>query len=205
MASAKEPKSVVLRDPLAIRALAHPARMTMIEVLYDSGAPMTATQLGEVVGLSPSAASYHLRSLERFGVIRRSDEPGDGRERPWVRAAVHLSVSPTGGANSRAGAAATGALVSTAMERDLTGLLDAQMRRSANDVTVPLDVVARYLRHSLVLTVKEAERLLRDVDALMKPYLEENRPKPPRSVGRLNVSMSAVPDPRRPGGHARTP
>ena len=57
---------LVIRDPRALRALAHPVRIAILERLQGEG-PATATTIGEVVGISASAASYHLRSL---GAVR---------------------------------------------------------------------------------------------------------------------------------------
>jgi DNA-binding transcriptional ArsR family regulator len=200
VAKRTEPKVVVLSDPLAIRALAHPARVAVIETLYDRRTPMTATQLGELVGLSGSAMSYHLRSLERFGVVRRADEPGDGRERPWVRAAASLSVAPRADRGTRAALAATEALVAAAMERDRTAIVAAQQRRSRGDDSVPLDAVVRYQRESLLLTPKEAEQVLAGIAAVLAPYVEGSRREPPRDAGHLSVSVTAVSDVTRPGG-----
>ncbi len=76
-----------LSDPKAIRALAHPARLTVIEELY-SGRELTATECADLAGLSPSAMSYHLRSLAKAGIVERADATGDGRERPWRAAGV---------------------------------------------------------------------------------------------------------------------
>jgi DNA-binding transcriptional ArsR family regulator len=72
-----------ITDPRMLRALAHPARIAILERLVLDG-PATATQCAEVAGLSPSACSYHLRALARFGFIE--PDPGsaaDGRQRPW--------------------------------------------------------------------------------------------------------------------------
>ena len=72
-----------ITDPRMLRALAHPARIAILEHLILDG-PATATQCAEVAGLSPSACSYHLRALARFGFIE--PDPGsaaDGRQRPW--------------------------------------------------------------------------------------------------------------------------
>lgn len=82
---------VKLTDPKAIRALAHPARLAVIEELY-SGRELTATECAEIAGLSPSAMSYHLRSLEKVGIVERSDASTDGRERPWRAAGAYLQV-----------------------------------------------------------------------------------------------------------------
>ena len=53
-------------DPRAIRALAHPARMAIIDALA-SGDELTATDCAALTGLSPSATAYHLKLLQRFG------------------------------------------------------------------------------------------------------------------------------------------
>ena len=53
----------MLTDPRAIKALAHPARLAVIDELF-AGRQLTATECAEIAGLSPSAMSYHLRALE---------------------------------------------------------------------------------------------------------------------------------------------
>lgn len=194
MAARKEPVNVVLTDPRAIRALAHPARMAVIDALYDSGDAMTATQLGELAGLSPSAMSYHLRSLERFGVVLRVEADGDGRERPWRRAGEQLSVDVHGSQTSRASHAAASTIVSMLMERNLVALQKAQEREIAGDTSVPLDKVTRYQRHALVLTVREGKALLRDINALLDPYRKEVRREPHKGAGELTVTLVAVPE-----------
>ena len=81
---------VVLTDPKALRALAHPARVAVIDELYQ-GKVRTASQLAVLTGLTPSAMSYHLRALEKWGIVRRAEREGDDRERPWQRSARGLS------------------------------------------------------------------------------------------------------------------
>jgi DNA-binding transcriptional ArsR family regulator len=72
----------VLTDPGAIKALAHPARLTVLDALSD-GAELTATECAQAAGVSPSAMSYHLRALEKWGFVERAANSADGRERPW--------------------------------------------------------------------------------------------------------------------------
>lgn len=67
-------------DPRELRALAHPVRMALLDVL--SSGPLTATQCAERLGESPSSCSYHLRQLARYGHVHPA-EGGKGRERPW--------------------------------------------------------------------------------------------------------------------------
>ena len=78
-----EPGLLRITDPRMLRALAHPARIAILEHLTLDG-PATATQCADVAGLSPSACSYHLRALARFGFIEPAPAgAADGRHRPW--------------------------------------------------------------------------------------------------------------------------
>src|SRR6478672_7008969 len=91
--SPRLPDDVKLEDPGALKALAHPARLAVVDELYQ-GTERTASELAELTGLSPSAMSYHLRALERWGIVERGDEREDGRERPWRAAGRTLSLDP---------------------------------------------------------------------------------------------------------------
>src|ERR1700689_73839 len=72
-----------LTDPRMMRALAHQARIAIWEYLGLRG-PATATECAEVAGLSPSACSYHLRALARYGFVEEDLASAvDGRQRPW--------------------------------------------------------------------------------------------------------------------------
>ena len=70
-----------LTDPKAMRALAHPVRLALLEALTDAGT-LTATEAGERVGESPANASFHLRQLAKYGFVEEA-EGGTGRRRPW--------------------------------------------------------------------------------------------------------------------------
>ena len=61
-------------DPRALRALAHPIRLALLEALADAGT-LTATQAGEAIGEIPASASFHLRQLEKYGHV---EEAGAG-------------------------------------------------------------------------------------------------------------------------------
>ena len=60
-----------LSDPKAMRALAHPARLTILELLRAEGTT-TATRCASEIGSSPQAASYHLRALAKWGLMART-------------------------------------------------------------------------------------------------------------------------------------
>ena len=65
-----------INDARPIRALAHPARIAASDSTCSTSAAATATELGEVVGLSPSAMSYHLRLLESRRPGGAGTDPG---------------------------------------------------------------------------------------------------------------------------------
>lgn len=90
----------VLSEPVALRALAHPTRLAILEHLrvVDSA---TASDLAATLGAVPSACSFHLRVLQRFGFVEE-DPDGDtkGRRRPWRACRVRLGIAT--GANDPA-------------------------------------------------------------------------------------------------------
>jgi DNA-binding transcriptional ArsR family regulator len=145
---------VRLTDPRAIRALAHPARLAVIDELY-AGRELTATECAEIVGLSPSAMSYHLRSLEKAGIVERADSTGDGRERPWRAAGSYLQVDSTGGG---AGELAASAALSSTVLRRTVELFDAYLARRSSEPPEWLDAVeASY--GQVWLTADEAKQV----------------------------------------------
>src|SRR2546423_11325721 len=70
-----------LRDPRALRAMAHPVRLRLMEELLIRG-PATATELAERVGENPANCSWHLRQLAKYGFVEEAGG-GTGRQRPW--------------------------------------------------------------------------------------------------------------------------
>jgi DNA-binding transcriptional ArsR family regulator len=80
-----------LTDPRTMRALAHPTRLTLLELLRHAG-PMTATEAGERIGESPASCSFHLRQLAKYGFVEEAPRAG-GRKRPWRAAAVGTSFT----------------------------------------------------------------------------------------------------------------
>ena len=62
-----------------------------MDELYQ-GVERTASELAVLTGLSPSAMSYHLRALARWGVVEPGEARADGRERPWRAAGRSLSL-----------------------------------------------------------------------------------------------------------------
>lgn len=70
-----------LDDPRSLRALAHPVRLALIDLLIIHGS-LTASGAGRLLGLEPNAVSFHLRQLARYGFVAEVSG-GKGRRRPW--------------------------------------------------------------------------------------------------------------------------
>ena len=187
---AKKKPVVVITDPHAIRALAHPARQRVIDELYN-GQVLTATECAEIAGLTPSAMSYHLRALEKWGIIERAEETADGRERPWRARATSLRIdSQSGGAGRLAGQA----IMRTAVDRVLE-----QFQELAEDD--PWDDVSTMSRSRLWLTHEEALRFGKELNDLVDRY-KKNRTQGDHPAGARQISslLAVVPIGKAPEG-----
>jgi DNA-binding transcriptional ArsR family regulator len=76
-----DPTVDAYRDPRRLRAIAHPLRLRILDVMALCG-PLTATEVAALVGHSPANCSWHLRQLARYGFITEAGD-GSGRRRPW--------------------------------------------------------------------------------------------------------------------------
>jgi predicted ArsR family transcriptional regulator len=70
-----------ITDARAMRALAHPLRWALIDLLSMEGTA-TATRCGEVLAESQASCSFHLRQLARYGFVEEAPTTSK-RERPW--------------------------------------------------------------------------------------------------------------------------
>ncbi|WP_199721567.1 winged helix-turn-helix domain-containing protein [Cellulomonas rhizosphaerae] len=67
-------------DPEALRALAHPVRIELLDLLDDEG-ELTASRAAELTGQTVGNCSFHLRTLARYGYIERGERQGTAW--PW--------------------------------------------------------------------------------------------------------------------------
>ena len=179
---------VVLSDPRALRALAHPARLTVVDDLYQ-GTERTASELAELTGLTPSAMSYHLRALERWGIVVRAEARGDARERPWRAAGRGLTVK-----GSQPGAvAATELIVTQALEN-----LGEALRRwsAAEDRESPGWSSVGSMNHSyLWLDEPGAVAFRTELDALLQKHVAgRNAASHPPGTRRVLTVLAVVPE-----------
>jgi DNA-binding transcriptional ArsR family regulator len=80
-----------LQGAAAMRALAHPTRIALVEALRLHST-LTATEASALIGESPTNCAFHLRALARFGFVEEVGG-GRGRRRPWRALDVPLAFS----------------------------------------------------------------------------------------------------------------
>jgi DNA-binding transcriptional ArsR family regulator len=184
---ARRKDTLTLDDPRALRALAHPARQQLVHELF-SGRVLTATEAAEIVGLTPSAVSHHLRALEKWGIARRSKSTGDGRERPWEGTARRLSLRASAGVGAQA-----------AMHSLLGSILDDYNREVVDFVDRSEDepwkrTYQGLSRGELWLTRDEARQLSKQIEELVES-LERGRSsaRHPRDARRASITWSLIP------------
>ena len=179
-----------ITDPRTMRGLAHPARLAILEHLVLDG-PATATECAEVAGLSPSACSYHLRALARYGFAE--EDPGsaaDGRHRPW-RASVTALTIPDDPAQPTATRAARRILVGS-----LQAHIDELRQRFAEQQeSYPPDwqVAAGLTQDYLHLTAAELESLRREALELLARYRRLDPAERPEGARRVVAVVEMIP------------
>ncbi|GAA2048032.1 helix-turn-helix domain-containing protein [Catenulispora yoronensis] len=195
MADAGRFGDLVITDPRMMRALAHPARLAILDILRREG-PASATELAPRIGVTPSAASWHLRHLARFGLIRDGDPHPDGRARRWETAVRGFRVDvPADPADVEGRTAALTLL------RGLMVNSQAVPARWLADVEPTLDTdwsrAAGFSDTRLVVDAAELESILDRVEEILAPYVNRaasQRPAGTRGVRFLRYALPEAQD-----------
>jgi DNA-binding transcriptional ArsR family regulator len=181
-----------LQDPRDIRALAHPARMAIIDALAG-GDELTATECAALTGLSPSATAYHLKFLERYGFAEPAPARSDGRDRPWRagdrRRTVDLDTS------TPAGAAAAAAVAFAFIDRSLA--VGEAFMATAHEEPKEWQDAASLAATDLWLTVEETRKVTAALAAALEPYRGRAPADRPEASRRVRATTMVVPHRRR--------
>ncbi|WP_086828713.1 helix-turn-helix domain-containing protein [Streptomyces sp. NRRL B-24572] len=160
----EQPRSIRLTDPRALRAYAHPLRMSLVGLLRSSG-PFTATRAAELTGESVASCSYHLRILAKYGLVEEAPG-GRGREKPW-RATARYTEWPEYSEDATVAEAAD-ALSTAVAER----YFERVTRALENRHRLPKEWrEAEQFGDSLLhLTPEELAGIGERIDELLRPY-----------------------------------
>jgi predicted ArsR family transcriptional regulator len=155
-----------VRDPKAMRALAHPLRMELIEAIgrSDTGT-LTATQASDLLGESPANCAFHLRTLAKYGFVEEAGG-GRGRERPWRLRFRGLELAPPW--QDEETRLAAGAAASIWIGRWMERARELLMRAVGYPAEWQEAAIAS--ESAVYLTAREAKELSEAVGGLLEPY-----------------------------------
>ncbi|HEX3824274.1 MAG TPA: winged helix-turn-helix domain-containing protein [Mycobacteriales bacterium] len=178
--------TLYLQDSRDIRALAHPARLAIIDAL-GSGDELTATECAELTGLSPSATAYHLKMLQRYDFAERAPARTDGRERPWRATGRQRSVDlePT----TPAGVAAAATVALTFFDRSRA--VAAEFIATEHEEPPEWQDAASLASADVWLTPEETRAVVAALAAVVEPYRDRAAPDRPEGSRRVRT-MSVV-------------
>ncbi|HZZ96564.1 MAG TPA: hypothetical protein VFE19_06105, partial [Jatrophihabitantaceae bacterium] len=139
----------------------------------------------QIAGLTPSAMSYHLRSLAKVGIVERVEHSGDGRERPWRAAGAYLQVESD---SNIAEGAALGAIVLSRLGEQFSAWL---ARRAADSKQwQEASIVAS---GQVWLRPEELEEIGHTVEKLLDDYRDRAEGERPAGSRRVRFSIFAFP------------
>jgi DNA-binding transcriptional ArsR family regulator len=84
--------SLEINKPEQLKALGHPLRLKVLQILGEADAPLTNRELAARTSVDPGHLHFHVRMLNQAGLIERV--PAGGREKPYRSVAKHLKVGP---------------------------------------------------------------------------------------------------------------
>ena len=191
-------KTVEITDPKAIRALAHAARLEVISELYATQVSHTATELAARTGLTPSAMSYHLRALQKWGIVAPAENAGDARERRWKAAGTDFRIS---GGSVASPEIAVVDLELDAFRRRASAFAKArgERRQRGEAADEPASVVLA--SNLLYLTNQQRKELSERIREVLREYELEDPTQIPQGAERVATLWSMIPDDRMAPGH----
>jgi DNA-binding transcriptional ArsR family regulator len=83
--------TLTIERPEQLKALGHPLRLKVLQVLSESDESLTNRELAARLGVDPGHLHFHVRMLHRAGLIELAGT-GAGREKPYRPVAKHLKI-----------------------------------------------------------------------------------------------------------------
>jgi DNA-binding transcriptional ArsR family regulator len=164
-------ETLVLDKPEQLKALGHPLRVRVLEMLGQEGEwQLTNRELAQRLGVDPGHLHFHVRMLLKAGLIELADENGRGREKPYRAMAKVFRVAPE--------------LLAAGGASDLQAAMIDQVQR-AHALYAP-DGVFRGAQLEVKLTVERATEL-------MAAFLEAARDVEDDRADKIVLTMFAHP------------
>ncbi|MFJ1755002.1 ArsR/SmtB family transcription factor [Kitasatospora sp. NPDC088134] len=180
---------VEVTDPRAMRALAHPVRLAILERLRLHGAA-TASELAPHVGATPTVASWHLRHLAEFGLVRDAEPGPDRRKRRWE--AVGRGFRFAAGAEE--GSAEAASALSQLMFQRSAALPARWMAEVEPELPLEWRKLSGLANTRVVLSPAELAELEEAVEQLLAPYVHRERADWPAGARAVRLMRYALPE-----------
>ena len=178
-------------DAGALRALSHPLRVRIFDILAQEG-PQTASTLAEILGESSGATSYHLRALARHDLIRELEGERGGRERWWERPAGGVIYDSRAVEGSPAGEAALQVAVAEAMRRRHDELMEFFGGRIDKEPAEWADASSS-MTSGISMTAEQTIDLIKRIEAVIDEASETYRGQKGEGVRRVSVRADVFP------------
>ena len=182
-----------ITDPKAIRALAHPLRLDLLQLL-GAGGPATAAECGRILDASQASCSFHLRQLAKYGLVTDAGPGPDRRERRWQVLDPRLTVRVAPGGDQ----AVRRRIEQLVVEREMQAILDYSQRPGGPSPQWLHK--AGILTGMAVLSPDEAADIKEKWIALLAPYVARAREsggelKPGQRHVRYFMAATPLPEP----------
>ena len=194
----RSPDLVMLRETAAIKTLAHPARLVILDELTPDN-ELTATEIAQVAGTTPSAMSYHLRQLAKWKIVEEA-ESTDGRERRWKLHPGGWGIEPE---HPKAAIAAETTLVARMLDRQREDIL--RWFATQGDETQEWLDATTLTTSNIWLTPDEMLHLTEAIQGRIDRFRDRSDPeKRPDGARRVQMGFFAVPATPRPRRRGRS-
>lgn len=180
MTQANSVGDLVLTDPQAMRALADPVRLGLLDRLRREG-PVTAAELSS--SLRAGAVEGHLEALERFGLVTRQENRWSAVAKGFV---FEIPDDPEGQAAARE--------LSSVM---MLNYVDLPRRWVADDeprLTLDWARAAGLFNAGLTVTPEELRGLQEGLERLVEPLITREADDVPDDAARVRVLAYFLPE-----------
>lgn len=172
-------------DAGALKALAHPLRVRIFDLLAERG-PQTASSLAALIGESSGATSYHLRALAARDLIREVPDRGTARERWWERPHGRFTFSGPNDDMTPSGRAAAQIVEDEFFRHRHQRLMD-HLHRPQSTVPQEWRDAAHHLTTMLDMTAEQLQELAQRIDAVVDEAVQRYRGQTGPDVRRVTI------------------
>ena len=172
-------------DAGALKALAHPLRVRIFDLLASQG-PQTASSLAALVGETSGSTSYHLRALAAHDLIREVEGRGTARERWWERPRGRIDVPGPDDMTSPANRAAA-QIVNAEFFRLRHETLMAYINRPQSEVPEVWRDTGGIVTTHLDMTPEQVTSLREELETIVEQAMERYRGQTGPDVRRVSL------------------